>query len=63
MMGRDELIEWCQDLSAAGIVLNQQISGCTGNCLEAPVVQWNDQLITNSSPEKLTQLLIESDSL
>ena len=59
LMGSDELVAWCRDLKAAGLPLRHDISGCTGNCVESPVVQWRDRYVTEASPEKLTELLID----
>lgn len=63
LMGARRLEEWCADLENAGLSLEHDISGCTGNCLEAPVVQWNDRYLTECTPEKLTSQLIEDGCL
>ena len=59
LMGCRELLAWCDALKAAGLPINFNVSGCTGNCLESPVVEWNGRYLTESSPEKLTARLIE----
>ena len=63
LMGGDELVTWCEDLEKAGLAVCHQISGCTGNCLESPVVQWNGRYLTECSPEKLTSQLIQDGDL
>ena len=61
LMDREALQAWCADLEAAGLPVTHEVSGCTGNCLEAPVVCWNGRIITEASPERLTETLIEED--
>ena len=61
LLGGDGLLQWCRDLIAAGIPIDHEISGCTGNCLEAPVVEWNGRYLTEMSPAKLTDQLIGED--
>lgn len=63
LMGSADLVVWCQDLENAGLAVSHQISGCTGYCLESPVVQWNGRFLTCCSPEKLTSQLIQEDDL
>jgi NADH:ubiquinone oxidoreductase subunit E len=62
-MDGEALTSWCADLEAAGLPVTHGISGCTGHCLEAPVVQWNERMITEASPARLTATLIEEGSL
>ena len=59
LMGGTELEQWCDALEASGLPVSHEVSGCTGNCLESPVVQWNGRYLTECSPEKLTAQLIE----
>ncbi|MDJ0841492.1 MAG: hypothetical protein QNK37_33600 [Acidobacteriota bacterium] len=59
LLNGGELEEWCRDLEAAGLPVSHEISGCTGNCLESPVVQWNGCYLTECSPAKLTEQLME----
>lgn len=59
LLGGDALQSWCEELVSAGLPVNHNISGCTGNCLESPVVQWNGRYLTECNPEKLTGQLIE----
>lgn len=58
-MGGSDLEAWCRDLEAAGLPIRHEICGCTGNCMESPVVVWNGKFVTEADPEKLTALLIE----
>jgi NADH:ubiquinone oxidoreductase subunit E len=55
------LVDWCAQLADAGLPVSHSISGCTGNCSEAPVVQWNGRYLTECSPEKLTEQWITDD--
>ncbi len=59
LLGGDALENWCRELNQAGLPVKHEVSGCTGNCLESPVVQWNGRYITECNPEKLTGQLIE----
>ena len=59
LMNGSELEGWCRDLEAAGLPIDHDISGCTGNCLESPVVQWNGRYLTECTPAKLTEQLME----
>lgn len=61
VMDSADLLDWCRDLQAAQLPINCSESGCTGNCLEAPVVQWNGRYLTEVTPEKLTEQLMEED--
>ena len=63
LFGAAELQRWCEELKRAGLSVEHQISGCTGNCLESPVVQWNDQYVTRATPEGLTGRMIEDNCL
>ena len=63
LMNGDALEAWCRDLEAAGLPITHDITGCTGNCLESPVVQWNDRYLTMCTPAKLTARLIEEGLL
>lgn len=63
LMGGSELKDWCEQLEAAGLAIQHQVTGCTGNCLESPVVEWNGRYLTDCSPEKLTAQLIEDGCL
>jgi NADH:ubiquinone oxidoreductase subunit E len=63
LLGSSELRDWCGQLEAAGLDIHHEITGCTGNCLESPVVEWNGRYITECSPEKLTSQLIEDGCL
>ena len=62
-MNGDALEAWCRDLASAGLPITHDITGCTGNCLESPVVQWNDRYLTECTPAKLTARLIEEELL
>jgi len=59
LLGGQELIDWARQLSEAGLSVACSQSGCTGNCLESPVVQWNERYVVECTPAKLTELLIE----
>ena len=59
LMNGEDLVAWCTALKAAGLPVEHAVSGCTGNCLESPVVQWNGCYLTECSPESLTERLIE----
>ncbi|CAM2006974.1 NAD(P)H-dependent oxidoreductase subunit E [Acanthopleuribacter pedis] len=59
VMGSDALVAWCADLNAAGLPVSHEICGCTGNCTEAPVIELDGRYVTEVSPEKLTEILIE----
>ena len=61
LMNGKELERWCEELEAAGLPLKHALSGCTGNCTESPVVQWNGHCLTHCSPQKLTERLIEEN--
>ncbi len=63
LMNGEELHAWCADLGAAGLPIAHEVSGCTGNCLEAPVVEWNGRIITEASPALLTETLIDEGLL
>ena len=63
LAGSAALVDWCRDLEAAGLGIASDVSRCTGNCEESPVVQWNGTYLTRCSPEKLTERLIEEDLL
>jgi NADH:ubiquinone oxidoreductase subunit E len=60
-MDSADLLDWCRDLQAAQLPIQYSESLCTGNCTEAPVVQWNGRYETEASPERLTELLVEED--
>ena len=61
LMGGRDLVQWCKDLEAAGLAVSHQIRGCTGNCMESPVVQWNGRYLTACSPTQLTEKLINEE--
>lgn len=61
VMGSGALAQWCRDLIEAGIELEFQITSCTGNCQEAPVVQWNGRYLTEMNTAKMTEQLMEED--
>ena len=63
LMNGDALEAWCRDLAAAGLPVTHEISSCTGNCQESPVVQWNGRYLTECSPAKLTEQLMEDGLL
>jgi len=63
LMDNHALIAWCDALAEAGLPVTHEVSGCTGNCLEAPVAMCNERIITEASPERLTAALIEEDLL
>lgn len=57
------LVRWCEELAAAHLPITHDISPCTGNCHEAPVVEWNGVYLTEATPERLTSQLIAEDLL
>lgn len=61
VMDSADLMNWCRDLQAAELPVTCAESLCTGNCTEAPVVQWNGRYITEATPEKLTERLMHED--
>lgn len=63
LMGGAALQNWCRDLETAGLNIRHGISPCTGNCQESPVVEWNGTYITEATPERLTERLIQEDLL
>ena len=58
LMDSESLLSWCRDLQEAGLPISFEKSGCTGNCSECPVVQWNGRYLTQCSPARLTEQLI-----
>lgn len=63
LMEAEDLMSWCADLAAAGLPIQHEESRCTGNCSESPVVEWNGRYLTECSPVKLTERLIEDGLL
>lgn len=61
LLGGEALLDWCRDLEAAGLPVEYEVSGCSGNCMESPVAQWNGRYLTECSPEKLTEELIRTE--
>lgn len=61
LLGADQLQTWCQELVQADLPIHYDITSCTGNCLESPVVEWNGEYVTDCSPAKLTERLISED--
>lgn len=59
LRGSSLLVSWCEDLAAAKLPIAHGISPCTGNCYEAPVVEWNGAYLTEVTPELLTSRLID----
>lgn len=57
------LQSWAEDLQGAGLPVHTDVTNCTGNCLEAPVVAWNGRYLTETSPEQLTARLIDEGLL
>lgn len=62
LLGSSALVSWCRDLADAGIALDFQISSCTGHCQEAPIVAWNGSFLTQMSPAKMTEALIQEET-
>ena len=61
IFGAGGLVQWCEDLIANGIPMDFDVSQCTGNCKESPVVAWNGEYLTQMSTEKLTIELMKED--
>lgn len=61
IFGSESLTRWGMDLKNSGIALNLEETSCTGHCLEAPIALWNQEPITQCSPQKLTHQLIRED--
>ncbi len=59
LMGGEALSAWRRQLAEAGLPIEGDDCGCTGNCLESPVVVWNGRFLTECTPESLTARLID----